>query len=60
VSGPHVLPGVQGIEGTDSPELSAAMRLLDDAKSGGFTFERIRPGTRRPAAGCAGNRQVGR
>jgi hypothetical protein len=44
-------PGYRGIEGAGSPELSAAMRLLDDAKSGGFTFERI---ARDPTARCEG------
>lgn len=51
MNGPYVLPGVQGIEGADSPELSAAMRLLDDAKSGGFAFERIAPGPDGPLRG---------
>jgi hypothetical protein len=32
----------------DSPELAAAKRLLDQAKSQGFTFQRVAPGPDRP------------
>lgn len=36
---------------TDSPDLAAAKRLLDAAKSGGFAFERIAPGEDGPVWG---------
>ncbi|MGH3765181.1 MAG: hypothetical protein ACRDTX_08525 [Pseudonocardiaceae bacterium] len=36
---------------TDSPEVAAAKRLLDAAKSGGFAFERIAPGPDGPLLG---------
>jgi hypothetical protein len=36
---------------TDSPELSAAKRLLDDAKARGFAFERTGPGPDAPLLG---------
>ena len=35
----------------DSPELAAAKRLLDAAKSQGFTFQRIVPGPDGPLVG---------
>lgn len=35
----------------DSPEVAAAKRLLDDAKDGGFTFERTGPGQDAPLLG---------
>jgi hypothetical protein len=35
----------------DSPELTAAKRLLDAAKSQGFTFQRIAPGPDGPLLG---------
>ncbi len=35
----------------ESPELAAAKRLLDAAKSGGFAFERIAPGEDGPLRG---------
>lgn len=35
----------------ESPELAAAKRLLDDAKSAGFVFERIAPGEDGPLRG---------
>lgn len=35
----------------DSPELAAAKRLLDRAKSDGFAFERVAPGEDRPLLG---------
>lgn len=37
--------------GADGPELSAAKRLLDAAKSQGFTFQRIAPGPDGPLLG---------
>ena len=37
--------------GADSRELSAAKRLLDAAKSQGFTFQRIAPGPDGPLLG---------
>jgi hypothetical protein len=37
--------------GDDSPELVAAMRLLDDAKDSGFAFQRIAPGEDGPLRG---------
>ena len=36
---------------TDSPDLAAAKRLLDDAKGQGFHFERIAPGEDGPLRG---------
>ncbi|MGH3766822.1 MAG: hypothetical protein ACRDS0_14715 [Pseudonocardiaceae bacterium] len=36
---------------TDSPDLAAAKRLLDLARSGGFAFERIAPGPDGPLRG---------
>lgn len=36
---------------TDSPDVAAAKRLLDLAKSEGFTFERIAPGPDGPLRG---------
>ncbi|HEX6405089.1 MAG TPA: hypothetical protein VF003_18325 [Pseudonocardiaceae bacterium] len=36
---------------TDSPEVAAAKRLLDEAKTGGFRFERIAPGPDGPLRG---------
>lgn len=35
----------------DSPDVTAAKRLLDAAKSGGFAFERIAPGEDGPLRG---------
>jgi hypothetical protein len=35
----------------DSPEVVAAKRLLDDAKDGGFAFERTGPGPDAPLLG---------
>jgi hypothetical protein len=35
----------------DSPEVVAALRLLDDAKDRGFTFERTGPGEDAPVLG---------
>jgi hypothetical protein len=35
----------------DSPEVAAAKRLLDDAKSGGFAFQRTGPGPDAPVFG---------
>ena len=35
----------------DSPDLSAAKRLLDAAKDAGFTFERVAPGEDAPLRG---------
>jgi len=37
--------------GADSPDLSDAKRLLDAAKSQGFTFQRIAPGPDGPLLG---------
>ena len=37
--------------GADSPELAAAKRLLDAARSQGFTFQRIAPGPDGPLRG---------
>jgi hypothetical protein len=37
--------------GVDGPELTAAKRLLDAAKSQGFTFQRIAPGPDGPLLG---------
>ena len=37
--------------GADGPELTAAKRLLDAAKSQGFTFQRIAPGPDGPLLG---------
>lgn len=37
--------------GVDDPELTAAKRLLDAAKSQGFTFQRIAPGPDGPLLG---------
>jgi hypothetical protein len=37
--------------GADSPDLAAAKRLLDTAKSQGFTFQRIAPGPDGPLVG---------
>ncbi len=37
--------------GADSPELTAAKRLLDAAKNQGFTFQRIAPGPDGPLLG---------
>lgn len=36
---------------TDSPDVAAAKRLLDAAKSSGFAFERIAPGPDGPLRG---------
>lgn len=36
---------------TDSPEVAAAKRLLDVAKTGGFRFQRIAPGPDGPLLG---------
>jgi hypothetical protein len=36
---------------TDSPELTAAKRLLDAAKDQGFTFQRVAPGPDGPLRG---------
>jgi hypothetical protein len=36
---------------TDSPDLVAAMRLLDRAKDAGFTFQRLAPGEDGPLIG---------
>jgi hypothetical protein len=36
---------------TDSPEVAAAKRLLDDAKDRGFAFERTGPGADAPLLG---------
>lgn len=36
---------------TDSPDLLAAIRLLDAAKDAGFTFQRIAPGPDGPLRG---------
>ncbi|MGH3784292.1 MAG: hypothetical protein ACRDRO_27650 [Pseudonocardiaceae bacterium] len=36
---------------TDSPDVAAAMRLLDAAKNGGFVFQRIAPGPDGPLRG---------
>jgi len=38
--------------GADGPELTAAKRLLDVAKSQGFTFQRIAPGPDGPLFGA--------
>src|SRR2546423_3031307 len=43
----------------DSPDLVAAMRLLDAAKDAGFTFQRLAPGPDGPS-GNAGNRCLAR
>ena len=39
------------VHGADSPDLAAAKRLLDAAKSQGFTFLRIAPGPDGPLCG---------
>jgi len=39
------------VHGGDSPDLTAAKRLLDAAKSQGFTFQRITPGPDGPLRG---------
>jgi hypothetical protein len=39
------------MSGVDGPELTAAKRLLDAAKSQGFTFQRIAPGPDGPLLG---------
>jgi hypothetical protein len=36
---------------TDSPDLAAAMRLIDDAKTKGFAFARTAPGVDGPLLG---------
>jgi hypothetical protein len=41
----------------DSPQLVAAMRLLDAAKDAGFTFERIAPGEDGPLHGVRQTRE---
>jgi hypothetical protein len=45
------LPDPMGATMTNSPELTAAMRLIDTAKDRGFAFERIAPGPDGPLRG---------
>jgi hypothetical protein len=42
---------VTALHFTDSPEVAAAKRLLDDAKDRGFAFERTGPGADAPLLG---------
>lgn len=47
----HIAPDPRAMTKSDNPELAAAKRLLDIAKSRGFAFERIAPGPDGPLRG---------